>query len=240
MGGGRRKRLLGGAMAGDENTNRGGTVVPSDIDARLTTILHAMGACVIACAVTFQLGVMSLEMGMEAVGYAFATMSAATAFVIMAAWRSYDLSAGKIDDMGVLFLAYQDGTERIARVVTRVASLVAIYGTVSAGFPLFALITFVIGLVVPTADRIVVGMSYLGTLDAEIRRVFEDTAETDTAGEQEDPDAPEARPSDARDRQNLDAEAATDDSRDQQTRDGQEAPLTGSGDEADTGSDITS
>lgn len=132
----------------------------SDPEFRLSGLRHAMGFCIIATAVSFQLGVTALDLGYDRLGTEIACMSAIAIFVLMAGWRSYDLSCGKRDDMGVLFLAYKEGREVIVRATIRILALFAIAESVSTGTLVFLPIILIVALMVIEADKFVVVASW--------------------------------------------------------------------------------
>ena len=127
---------------------------------RMTGLCHAMGFCMISCAITFQMGVNALDMGHDMLGYGLASMSSISLFVLMAGWRSYDLSNGTKDSMGVLFLAYEEGREIIARLVTGVLSLLTMLGVAVNGLMMLSPLILISTIMTIEADKFIVRASH--------------------------------------------------------------------------------
>lgn len=150
-----------------------------DAEWRMMGLRHAMGFCIISASVAFQLGIMSLDLGYDLLGFEMASISAMAIFALMAGWRSHDLSNGKRTDMGILFLAYQEGRELIVRLLARVMSILAIAESITQGCIAFAVIILIVGIVISEADKFIVMASYCGYQGQTIDSGDEQTTDGD-------------------------------------------------------------
>lgn len=138
-----------------------------DRDARTTVLCHCMGACVISASVLFQLGVLALDLGRETLGDLVAVLAGIVIYVLLAGWRSYDLTVGRISDMGIVFAGYQRGQTVAARVAIRILAALAIAQALTDGLPGFALPVLVAALAVPRTDSVIVALSAVAAGEAE-------------------------------------------------------------------------
>jgi hypothetical protein len=131
-----------------------------DPDFRMLGLCHAMGFCIIATSLSLSLGLMALDLGRDVLGGEMASLSAIALFVLMAGWRSYNVSSGRKTDMGILFLAYGEGRGTMTRGLTRILSILAMVEAMMGGTALMAPFVLIVSIMISEADKFVLMASH--------------------------------------------------------------------------------